>query len=208
VCESLENAYGKPRFGNPLDSLDDLIYIILSNRTLPKTSQAVFNSLKQIFPEWEDAVKTRPQKMRKIIQPAGLFKIKTEQIRTTLKRINADFGKISLDPIRKFSCRDAEKYLISLPGVSKKVAKCVLMYTMNCTVLPVDVHVYRIAIRMGWTVKKRADQCHEELEALVPPHRRFAFHVGCISHGRTCCKSRLPVCDSCCINKYCERLGV
>lgn len=178
--------------------------IILSNRTLPKISQSVFKERKIAFPKWEDAIRARPAKMRRIIQRAGLSMIKTNQVRSALRKIRSDFGECSLDSLKYLSCAEAEDYLISLPGVSEKVAKCVLMYTMNCRVLPVDVHVYRISHRLGWTVRKRADQCHEELESLVRPEWRFAFHVDCIAHGRSCCKSQFPTCDRCCINKYCE----
>ena len=98
----------------------------------------------------------------------------------------------------------AQEYPVSIPGVSKKVAKCVLMYTMHGTVLPVDSHVHRVARRLGWTARKRADQCHEELESLVPPHRRYAFHVDCIEHGRAVCRPQKPNCQICTISGYCE----
>ncbi len=33
-----------------------------------------------------------------------------------------------------------------------------MMYTLNAQVLPVDVHVHRVAGRLGWTKRKRADR--------------------------------------------------
>ena len=204
VCERLEECYGKPRFGNPRDPLDDLIYVILSNKTHPPSATAAFRRLKQLFPTWHDAVAARARRMRSALKPAGLSTIKTRQIRSALRQVRADFGGYTLAPLRRLSDSQVEDYLVSLRGVSQKVAKCVMMYTMDRAVLPVDVHVHRVASRLGWTMRKRADQCHEELELLIPPKRRFAFHVGCIAHGRACCRPRSPRCGTCCINRHCE----
>ena len=94
--------------------------------------------------------------------------------------------------------------LITLPGVSDKVAKCVMMYTMGKQVLPVDAHVHRVTRRLGWTSRKRADQTHEELEALIRPEQRYNFHVNCIQHGRLICIPHTPICNICPVNQYCE----
>jgi endonuclease-3 len=80
----------------------------------------------------------------------------------------------------------------------------VAMYTMGAKVLPVDAHVHRVATRLGWTARKRADQCHEELEFVVPPNWRYVFHVGCVLHGRSICRPKQPRCLKCCVNRYCE----
>lgn len=84
------------------------------------------------------------------------------------------------------------------------MAKCAMMCALGFDVLPVDAHVHRIAVRLGWTVRKRADQCHEELESVVAPQYRFGFHVACIAHGRAVCRPAKPRCDGCVIRTYCE----
>ena len=38
VCRTLTETYGTPRFGNPVDPLDDLLFIILSNKTNAATA--------------------------------------------------------------------------------------------------------------------------------------------------------------------------
>jgi endonuclease-3 len=67
----------------------------------------------------------------------------------------------------------------------------------------VDVHAFRVASRLGWTSRCRADQCHDDLEALVPPEFRYAFHVGCICLGRAVCTPRRPQCPACPIRRFC-----
>ena len=203
VCEALEAEYGRPRHGNPKNALDDLVYVILSNKTGPDMARRTHVQLKRQFQTWDDVLKGRASTFERILRPAGLSRVKSKQIRSTLGRLKSDFGSCSLQGLARLSTDEAQSYLTALPGVSDKVAKCVLMYTLRAQVLPVDAHVHRIATRVGWTVKKRADQCHPELQALVPPHRRYAFHVDCVAHGRLVCRPANPDCENCCINKYC-----
>jgi len=204
VCQVLENVYGRPWHGNLHDPLDELIYIILSNRTSIEVAQTTFAKIKTIFLTWESTLNATPLRLRKILGPAGLSQVKSRQIRSALRKIRRDFGSCDLSQLRNWQVDEAEAYLISLPGVSSKVAKCVLLYTCDACVLPVDTHVHRIAKRLGWIDRRRADQCHEELEALVPAQRRLAFHVDCIAHGRAICRHNAPCCKHCCLRRYCE----
>jgi endonuclease-3 len=145
-----------------------------------------------------------PRVLRKILGPAGLSLVKSRQIRATLGRIRRDFGKCDLSALRRNQdTGQVEVYLVSLPGVSTKVARCVMMYTLAAQVLPVDAHVHRIAGRLGWIDRRRADQSHEELDALVPASLRYAFHVDCIAHGRAICRPQKPNCPRCCLKRYC-----
>ena len=204
VCERLEATYGQPRLGNPKKPLDDLVYIILSNKTSPTTARRVYDAVKKRFKSWDAMLRARNSTVESILKPAGLSKIKSAQLRGALRSIARDFGRCSLNDLSKWPQAEAECYLTSLPGVSEKVAKCVMIYTLGAQVLPVDGHVHRISNRLGWTARKRADQCHDELEPLVPPARRYAFHVDCIAHGRKLCRPANPICKNCCIQRYCR----
>jgi endonuclease III len=203
VCRLLQQRYGLPRFGNPTDPIDDLVYIVISNKTTPGTARAVYAALKARFRTWDELVDAEPANLKSLLFPAGLATVKAQQLRDALHKIRSDFGEINLSSIGGKPSGDIERYLKSLAGVSDKVAKCVMMYTMGAEVLPVDAHVHRITKRLGWAQRKRADQSHEELEALVPPKRRCAFHVDCVAHGRSTCKPANPDCPRCCINRYC-----
>lgn len=204
VCEILKRNYGEPRFGNPEDPLDDLVYIIVSNKTSPEMARRIYAHLKRNFHTWGDVLGSRPTVLQSILKPAGLSTVRARQVRAALKKIKKDFGSCDLNQLKGRPQSEVHDYLVSLPGVSDKVAKCIMMYTLAAKVLPVDVHVHRIAKRLGWTARKRADQCHEELEALVPPARRYAYHVDCIAHGRAVCRPRRPLCEQCCVSRYCE----
>ncbi len=204
VCTVLQQTYGKPRLGNPRQPLDDLVYIVLSNKTRPDTALDVFLDLKRRYPSWDSLLDEPRETIVATMARAGLANVKVDQIRDLLRRLKQDFGDVTLEPVLRFGEHDAHAYLVNLPGVSDKVAKCVMMYTMGFDVLPVDAHVHRIARRLGWTARKRADQCHDELEELVPPGDRFAFHVDCVVHGRALCRETKPLCPSCPISAWCR----
>ncbi|HEY0141206.1 MAG TPA: hypothetical protein VGF48_09935 [Thermoanaerobaculia bacterium] len=203
VCTALRETYGEPRLGNPSDPVDDLVFITVSNKTAPTTAAAVFEALRRRFPRWDDLAAARMYEVRRIMKPAGLATVKARQLRAALRQIRKDFGSCDLSPLRKLPADDVERYLTTLPGVSQKVAKCVMIYTLDFAVLPVDVHVHRVASRLGWTARKRADQSHEELEALVPSALRYGFHVAAIAHGRQVCRP-LPECQVCPVARDCD----
>lgn len=203
VYKKLLLSYGCPRLGNPDDLVDDLVFVILSNKTSPDVAVPVYRSLKRKFPSWEKLAGAPLGEIRRVLHPAGLSSVKSRQLRSALRRLQADFGTCRLDKLIGKSQSQAEGYLTSLSGISGKVAKCVMLYTMGFDVLPVDAHVHRVASRLGWTARKRADQCHEELEALVQPKYRYVVHVGCVKHGRQVCRPINPKCDECVIRRWC-----
>lgn len=204
VCSKLRASYGRSRLGNPRVAIDDLVYIIVSNKTSPVLANRVFAELQKIYRGWDAVVALPVAKLRSILRPAGLSRIKSRQLWQALRKIKRDFGECDLSGLNGQSDEDVHLYLTSLPGVSDKVAKCVMMYTMGSSVLPVDAHVHRVATRLGWTSRKRADQCHEELESLVPAAWRYSFHVACVLHGRSLCRPTAPLCSKCCIKRFCD----
>lgn len=203
VCAALGKAFRSPRLGNPTDPVDDLIYLMLSNRTQAKTAQQVYHALKTLRGSWDQVAALPKRTIERAIKPAGFADIRSNQISGALRAIRRRFGKCSLDAMRQWSEDEAHQFLTSLPGVSDKVAKCVMMYTLGFEVLPVDVHVFRVSTRLGWTSRCRPSECHADLEMLVPPSLRYGFHVNCIALGRQFCQSMEPLCSACPISKFC-----
>lgn len=202
MVRELEAVYGLPRHGNPEDPLDDLVFIMLSNRTGSRVAERIFRELKARFPRWHEAL-FAPVDLQRILAPAGLGKKRSHALLEIFKQLLVDFGEVDLKLLQAKSDRILEAYLCSLPGVSQKVARCVMMYGFRRKVLPVDVHVHRITRRLGWHEHKRADQSHESLDRIIPSEFRYSFHVTCISHGRTVCRATSPRCNVCVLAKRC-----
>jgi endonuclease-3 len=203
VCAALDEQYGQPDLGNPSDPLDDLIFIVLSNRASPAITKSIFHKLKADFPAWTDLLDVSQKRLARLIKPCGFANKRANAIIEILKRVKSDFGPGDMRSLARLSKGEALAYLRSLPGVSNKVARCVMIYTLGFDVLPVDAHVFRICKRLGWTDKNRADLAHAQLEELIPPTLQRAFHINAIAHGRTICRSTNPLCADCCIAQYC-----
>lgn len=204
VCSNLKSEYGNPRHSNPEKPLDDLIFILLSNRTPPDRAERVFDNLKQRCPDWNEILQADFADLVNLLRPAGLAEKRAEQIRGLLTQIRNDFGDLESSNLWNKEEEDLLDYLTTLPGVSDKVARCVMMYTLGHEVLPVDRHVHRVAYRLGWTEKEDPRRCHDELETLIPPNWRYSFHVTSVAHGRDRCRPSNPLCEECPIRRHCD----
>jgi endonuclease III len=202
-CKRLARRYGNPRHGNKVDPLDELVYIVLSTRTSEAVFRHIYRELKSTFPSWNDIDARRVGEFHRILAPGGLSSLKAYQLLGIFSALRRDFGRTTLAPLRAMTDKEAERFLTTLPGVGKKVAKCVLMYSLSRRVLPVDVHTHRVALRLGLKTKRRPDTSQELIEAQVPPHLRYGFHVNAVAHGRDVCLSRKPICGSCVLRQYC-----
>lgn len=191
-------AYDALPLGNKADPLDELIFIILTTMT-QFGPISVFERLKEEFPEWEGLLQPGAEaRLRSTIAVCGLVNQKAPQIMAIALRLKEDFGAVTLGPLEALSDEAAEAYLLSLPRVGKKVARCVLMYSLGREVLPVDAHVLRVARRTGLLPGSLSWQrAHDAIHEAVPPEHRYALHVGLVRHGREVCTHRNPRCGEC-----------
>ena len=204
IIKTLEQRYGNPRHGNQEDPLDELVFIILSTRTQERTFEQTYRALKARFPSWDSITEVNEHEIGQILAPAGLGHLKARQITAIIQNLRAIFGSATLEPLREWPDAEVEQFLTSLPGVAAKVAKCVMMYSFGRQVLPVDVHVHRIASRLGLRTKKRPDTSQELIESVVPLSLRYSFHVTAVAHGREVCLPRSPRCEICPLIEWCN----
>lgn len=204
IVETLGRAYGSPHHNNKRDPLDELVFIVLSQMTTGPSFNRVFDRLKRSCRSWDRLVSMPMTKLKGLIQDAGLSNQKAPRLKQVVRRVIQDFGAATLRPLRKMPDDEAERYLTSLPGVGVKTAKCVLMYSLDRDVLPIDTHVARVALRLGLL---RADTPrpaqHQALERVVPPSARYAFHVNALAHGRALCLALRPRCSRCPLSSVC-----
>lgn len=184
--------------GNKPDPLDELVFIILTTMT-QYGPMGVFDDLKRRFPTWDGLLRRGAEAdLREIIAVCGLVNQKAPQLIAIAEKLQADFGSVSLSSLHVMPDDQAEAYLLSLPRVGKKVARCVLMYSLSRDVLPVDAHVLRVAQRVGLLPKGITwAKAHDAIHEAVPPGARFDLHVGLVQHGREVCTFKNPRCDDC-----------
>ena len=208
VCQKLARSYPKSRLGNKKNPLDEYLYITLSLRTHEKGLKAAYGVFKKRFPSWKMAYQASKKEIGKAIVRGGLSKQKAANIKTALERIHNRFGEVSLRGLRRLDRNEAEAFLLTLPGIGLKSARCIMMYSLGYCVLPVDTHVARISYRLGWVKKTDSKRFHDHIEQLVEPKLRFSFHVCCVQHGRLVCRGQYPKCEVCCLMRLCKKVGI
>lgn len=199
VNRVLDATYHSPRLGNKKNPLNELLYIQLSLRTTGPSFERVYKEFKKRFPRWIDVYDSSQSDVAKALFNAGLSNQKAKNLKKILRKLKQDFGKISLTPLSHTSDHEIEAYLCSLPGVGIKSARCIMLYSFNSNVFPVDGHCFRIVKRLGW-IRSDAqynNKIADKTQHMIPPKYRYALHVNMVSHGRAICLDRFPKCTAC-----------
>ena len=165
--------------------LDSLVGTILSQNTTDKTSHKAFASLKKSFPTWEAVRTGDPAKVAESIRVGGLSEIKTKRIQNILQAVWEERKECSLEHLRSMGDERIKEYLSSFKGVGPKTISCVLMFCLQRQEFPVDVHVWKIAVSLGWVPQKaNREQTYEHLNRKVPDDVKYALHVLLVEHGK------------------------
>ena len=200
----MRSAYGLPRHFNPIDPLDDLIFLVLSRMTQEIKYVRTYSRLRDSLSEWSAVRDAPPDELEALIHEAGLAPTKAAQIQAILGAIETREGILSLHRLQTMADDDAEPYLTSLPGVARKTALCVMLYALGRDVLPVDTHVWRVAQRLGLApAGKWSERRGRALESAVPRELRGSLHMTMIAHGRRVCRARTPICERCTLVGLC-----
>lgn len=205
VTNLLSAEYHDPSLKNHRDPLDEIVYILLSGKTNEANYEAAFWNLKARFPRWTGIDNAPLRRIQSAIKMAGMGDRRASLLRRLFRAIIKRFGMLDLSALASMSMERAEIELTQLPGVGRKTARCVLLYCFDFPTLPVDIHTYRLAIRLGILSRRVSyEQSHETLSMLVPTFLRRRFHVNAVAHGRFRCFARKPNCDGCPLVQYCS----
>ncbi len=213
IARILSHRYGDFHHYNKRNPLWELIFIICSVRTDEKKYLETYRSLRKEFPRLDLLVDASANDIAKSIAFGGLSRQKAFAMKRILSRIRQEFGVLSLSSLQRMTDDECESFLTSLPWVGRKVARCVMMFSLKRQVFPVDTHVWRICRRLGWIRRTRKDgTCSQEdmdrLQARIPVSVRYSLHVNMLSLGRDVCTSLSPSCNNCPIQRLCSRIGV
>ena len=203
IAQALEEEHRGADLGNRANPIEELVYIALTRQTHSKNALQSWQTISDAG--GPAAILDMSEKqLQGLLEPGGLSRQKAKWIRASLSAVVRQFGELSLDAIGEWTDDAVETFLRSLPGVSTKSAKCIMMYSMSRQVLPVDVHVRRIATRLGLVQEGLSEKAiHLALERQVAPEDRRGFHVNAVWHGRKICVAQAPKCNHCVIRQFC-----
>lgn len=99
---------------------------------------------------------------------------------------------------------DSLDSLLTLPGVGRKTANCVLIYAFQKEALCVDIHCHRITNRLGWVRTKTPDATEKALEKVMPRDLWAGSNRLFLQHGRSLCLPTTPICSRCPVREWCQ----
>jgi endonuclease III len=183
--------------GNKSAPLDEAIYIILSFQTDVPRAASIWSRLHATYTSWDELERAPVRSVTAVLRQGGLHHQKARVIKRLLSRIRHITGNLSLELLQAMDTDEAERFLTRLPGLAWKGARCILLYSLNRDVLPVDGNTFRILKRAGVIPRDalyRRKSLHDALQVAVQPHRRRSLHVNLVLHGQRICLPRWPKC--------------
>jgi endonuclease III len=202
IRERLREAYGQPLLRPHRAPLDELILTVLSQNTNDRNRDVAYARLRERFASWAEVRDADEDEVEEAIRPGGISRVKARRIQQILRSLGDD----DLSGLVDAPLDEARDELCSLPGVGRKTAACVLLFSFGRPDVPVDTHVYRVGTRLGlFRPKASFDEAHDELLRLVgdDPDEAYEVHVGLIRHGRRTCTARDPRCGDCPLLRMC-----
>jgi endonuclease III len=206
VTQRLTESYGVSAWSKK-DPMSMLVDILLSHRTKDAQTAAAYDSLLKRFGSWE-AVRDAPtNEVQDAIANVNWPEVKAPRIQAIMRQITEERGNLDLNFLRDMPVDEAAAWLNRFEGVGPKTTACVLLFSCQMPILPVDVHVHRVSGRLGLIGKKvSADNAHPLLQALLPNDARtiYNFHKGLLRHGQRICVYDHPACARCMITDLCN----
>jgi endonuclease-3 len=235
IRDRLRLLYGIPIDRPHGDGLDELILTLLSKATNDRNRDVAYFGLRERFSSWQDVRDAPVDQIELAIRPGGISKVKSARIKAILlavtatspNRVDADLGLdldldldldlgLHADPdldldlgwLTARTVAQAQAYLCSLPGVGRKTAACVLLFSFGMRDVPVDTHVSRVGTRLG-LLRPGApfEELHDAMLALTPRGQELELHLNLLRHGRRTCEARRPRCEACALARMCPSAG-
>ena len=230
IRERLREVYGVPLMRPHGDPLAELVLTVLSQSTNDRNRDVAYLRLRERLPTWEQVADAPVAEVEEAIRPGGISKVKSARIHEILRAIRADGdhdppparalapgngavgdhgdgdppAALSLDWLPRVSLDEARDYLVSLPGVGRKTAACVLLFAYGLRDVPVDTHVSRVGMRLHLLRPGASfEELHDQMLALTPPGQELELHVNLLRHGRRTCHARSPSCGECALARMC-----
>ena len=175
-----------------------MIGAILSQRTRDANSEQAAERLFAAAQTPEDVLALDPSALRELIRCSGFYNTKADHIRAACQHILDNRVGVPSD----------RNLLLDIPGVGPKTADIVLSYGFGKPAVAVDVHVGRVARRIGYAPPGATpEEVKEAIEASHPPEEYRFLDSALLELGKTKCRKE-PDCRECPINRDCEKAGV
>lgn len=200
IIRILRRAY--PRSRSALEFRTPLQMLVATILAAQCTDERVNRLTPPLFARYKtpaDFGSADPRELEAAIRPAGFFRNKARSIIGAGRKIVSDFsGRVP----------DTMEELLTLPGVARKTANIVLSSAFGkAEGIAVDVHVARLASRLGLSREKVPEKIERDLLKFVPRRSWLDFNTLLVNHGRAICQARRPRCGECLLRRLCPSAG-
>jgi len=176
-----------------------LVSCILSLRTKDSMTREASLRLFKLASTPGEMSRLKRAAIEKAIYGVGFYRVKSGVIRDISKRLVEDYGSKVPDSIEE---------LLKLKGVGRKTANLVVTMGFGKPGICVDTHVHRITNRWGFVATKTPIETEFALRKKLQKRYWIMINDLLVTFGQNVCKPLSPLCGSCAIYKYCERVGV
>lgn len=187
------NAETELNYTNPYELL---VAVILSAQCTDKRINQVTPKLFERFPTPEPLAQASVDEVFTYIRSVNYPNNKAKHLVGMAKILVNNFGSIVPSDVN-----DLQK----MPGVGRKTANVIASVIFNAPAMAVDTHVFRVANRLGLTLKAKTPLAVEkQLITYLPKNKIFVAHHWLILHGRYICIARGPKCSICPLSGFCK----
>jgi endonuclease III len=178
-------------FKNPLELL---IATILSAQCTDVRVNKVTKDLFKKYKSAQDWVNADIEQIESDIKSTGFYHNKAKNIKNACVKIIEQFsGEVP----------GTMEELLTLPGVGRKTANCVLGDAFGIPGITCDTHVIRLSRRLGLSENSDPVKLEFDLADIIDKKKWTLFSHLLITHGRNICIARKPKCPECPIARYC-----
>jgi endonuclease-3 len=183
------------------DPVHELVLTILSQNTSDTNRDVAYAGLRARFDDWPEVRDAPTDEVEESIRKGGLAPTKAPRIQAVLHELG---DPIDLDWLAEAPREETIPYLTALPGVGRKTAACVMIFSFDRPEIPVDTHVHRVGGRLGLFRSNASwEEAHDEMLRVTPPEDAYELHVNLINHGRSLCRPARPKCSECALRRMC-----
>jgi endonuclease III len=204
IRDRLRRLYGRPVNNPHGHPIAELVRTVLSQNTNDQNRDVAYERLRAQLPTWSEVRDARVEIVEEAIRPGGLSQTKAPRIQEILRRLPVTASREpTLDWLADADRDEALEFLTELPGVGRKTAACVMIFTFDRPEIPVDTHVYRVGGRLGLFGERASfETAHDEMLAITDPEDAYELHINLITHGRRVCRPQ-PRCEQCELRRMC-----
>ncbi|MBY0497127.1 MAG: endonuclease III [Cyanobacteria bacterium] len=182
------------------DPFQILISTLLSARTQDATTLAASTRLFAKASTPAAIAKLRVSQIEKLIYPVSFYRNKAVFVRDTARMIVDRFGGRVPSTLEE---------LITLPGVGRKTANLVMILAFKSRDnICVDIHVHRIANRLGWVQTRTPEETEQALYKTLDRQWWPIVNLYLVTWGQNMCRPVYPRCGDCAIVTACRRVDV